>query len=133
MARPHQVFHIRQAEKDLGFAQAVKSGQTLYVAGTCAVDDENNVVAPGDMAGQMRQVYDIIQRTLEAPGASFEDVVKEVILVTDIQAFRAALPVRAEIYAAAAPPAATWVEVARLMRPDFLIEVEVTAELRGEI
>ena len=129
MARPEQVFHLREAEKTLGFAQAVRSGNTLYVSGTCSVDLDNNVVAPGDMRGQLEQIYRTIQQALEAHGASFAHVVKEMIFVSDIDAFREALPARAEFYGGAAPPAATWIEVSRFMRPEYLIEIEVTAEL----
>lgn len=129
MARADQVFHLREAEKELGFAQAVRTGDTLYVAGTCCLDLENNILSPDDMAGQLEATYRNIERTLDAHGAGFHNVVKEVIYVTDIEAFRTALPARRAIYGEAAPPAATWVEVSRLMRPEFLIEVEVTAVL----
>jgi enamine deaminase RidA (YjgF/YER057c/UK114 family) len=128
MARPEQVFHLREAEKTLGFAQAVRSGNRLYVSGTCSLDLDNNVVR-GDMRSQLEQIYRLIRRTLEAHEASFEDVVKEMIFVSDIDAFREALPARAKFYAGAAPPAATWIEVSRFMRPEYLIEIEVTAEL----
>jgi len=132
MARPDQVFHLRQAETELGFAQAVASGTMLYVAGTCSVGLDNAVVAAGDMRGQLEHIYAMIRRTLEAHGASFEHVVREVIYVKDIEAFRAALPARAAVYAGAAPPAATWIEVSGFMRPEFLLEIEVTAELPGK-
>ena len=72
MARAEQVFHLREAEKELGFAQAVRSGNTLYVSGTCAVGLDNEVVAPGDMRGQVEHIYRIITMALEAHGASFE-------------------------------------------------------------
>jgi len=58
-----------------------------------------------------------------------DNVVKEMIFVSDIEAFRDALPIRARFYDGAAPPAATWIEVSRFMRPDFVIEIEVTAEI----
>ena len=129
MARAEQIFHLREREKTLGFAFAVKTDSTLYVSGTCGQDTAGNAVAPGDMESQLRTIYGDIQRALEAHGIGFAEVVKEMIFVTDIEAFRAALPARAEIYGAAAPPAATWVEVSALMRPEYLIEVEVTAVL----
>ena len=132
MARADQVFHLRDAEKELGFAQAVRSGNTLYVSGTCAVGLDNEVVAPGDMRGQLEHIYRIINMALEAHGASFENVVKEMIFVNDIDALRDALPIRRTFYKDAAPPAATWIEVSRFMRPDFVIEIEVTAELPGK-
>ena len=129
MARADQVFHLREAEKELGFAQAVRSGNTLYVSGTCSVGLDNEVVAPGDMRGQLEHIYRIITMALEAHGASFENVVKEMIFVNDIDAFRDALPIRKKFYAGGA---ATWIEVSRFMRPDYVIEIEVTAELPGE-
>ena len=132
MARPDQVFHLQENEKRLGYARAVRSGDLLFLAGTCSVGDDNEVVAPGDMAGQITQIYRLITIVLEAHGATFENVVKEMIYVSDIAAFRDALSVRAGFYQGAAPPAATWIEVSGFMRPEFLIEIEVTAELARE-
>lgn len=130
MARPEQVFHIRAREKQLGFAFAVDAGTVVYVSGTCAQDAAGNAAAVGDMAGQMRVIYADIARALTAHDLDFLDVVKEQIFVTDIAAFRESLPVRAAVYQGAAPPACTWVEVAGLMRPEYLIEIEVTAMRR---
>ncbi|MDP6352216.1 MAG: Rid family hydrolase [Alphaproteobacteria bacterium] len=132
MARPDQVFHLQETEKKLGYARAVRSGDMLFLAGTCSVGLDNEVVAPGDMRGQIAQIYSLITVVLEAHEATFENVVKEMIFVSDIEAFRDALPVRAGFYEGAAPPAATWLEVSGFMRPDFLIEIEVTAELPRE-
>ena len=42
MARADQVFHLREAEKELGFAQAVRSGNTLFVSGTCAPERDRS-------------------------------------------------------------------------------------------
>ena len=128
MARDHQVFHHREHEKSLGFAFAVRTEGMLHLSGACALDSEGRAAAPGDMEAQLRIIYADIETALAAHGLDLADVVRERIYVTDIQAFRAALPARAEIYAAAAPPAATWVEVSALMRPEFRIEIEVTAE-----
>lgn len=129
MARSDRVFHLREHEKKLGFAFAVKTEGMLHLSGACALDADGQAAAPGDMEAQLRIVYADIAKALAAHGLGFTDVVRERIYVTDIQAFRAALPARAAIYAAAAPPAATWVEVSALMRPEFMIEVEVTAML----
>lgn len=130
MARPEQVFHIRARERALGFAFAVATASTLHVSGTCAQDAAGAPAAPGDMEGQLVTIYGDIAKALAAHGLDFADVVRERIYVTDIEAFRAALPARAKVYAGAAPPAATWIEVSALMRPEYLIEIEVTAERR---
>lgn len=129
MAKSNQVFHLREREKMLGFAFAVKAHGMLFVAGTCGQDAEGAPVAPGDLETQMRTAYGDIEKALAAHGADFAHVVREVIYATDIEALKEALPARKEIYGAAAPPAATWVEVSRLMRPDYMIEIEVTAVL----
>ena len=107
----------------------MRSGDTLYVAGTCSVGLDNQVVAPGDMRGQIEHIYGIIAMALEAHGASFVNIVKEMIFVSGIEALREALPLRARFYQDAAPPAATWIQMAGFMRPEFVVEIEVTAEL----
>ena len=127
MSRSDQVFHLREHEKTLGFAFAVRSEGMLHISGACALDADGQAAAPGDMEAQLRIVYADIETTLGAHGLGFADVVRERIYVTDIQAFRAALPARTEIYRDAAPPAATWVEVSALMRPEFMIEIEIEA------
>ena len=66
---------------------------------------------------------------LEAHGASFVNVVKEMIFASDIEALRDALPLRARFYQGAASPAATWIQVSGFMRPEFVVKIEVTAEL----
>lgn len=53
MARPDQVFHIREREKELGFAFAVKAGGLLYASGTCGQETDGTPVGPGDMAAQL--------------------------------------------------------------------------------
>ncbi len=133
MARADQIFHLREHEKSLGFAFAVRTDRDLHISGACGLDAEGKAAAPGDMEVQLRIVYADIAQALAAHGLDFADVVRERIYVTDIQGFRAALPARAEIYAAAAPPAATWVEVSALMRPEFVIEIEVTATLPSDM
>ncbi len=132
MARADQVFHLRAHEKTLGFAFAVRGETMLHISGACALDADGEAAAPGDLGAQMWIVYADIAKALAAHGLGFAEVVRERIYLTDIRAFRTALPIRAEIYRAAAPPAATWVEVSGLMRPEFMIEIEVTAEFPPE-
>jgi 2-iminobutanoate/2-iminopropanoate deaminase len=127
--RVKQVFHLNGYEKDFGFSQAVLIDKTLYVAGSVAADQNGRLVAPGDMAGQMRAAYTNIQRTLAANGADFEKVVKETIFTTDMDAFLKASDVRFEFYDKERLPATSWVQVQRLVDPGFLVQIEVVAEL----
>lgn len=127
--RVKQVFHLNAYEPDFGFSQAVLVDKTLYISGSVAADHDGRLVAPGDMAGQMRAAYSNIQRTLAAHGANFEEVVKETIFTTDMDALLKASDLRFEYYARERLPTTSWVQVQRLVDPGFLVEIEVIAEL----
>ncbi|HTB30286.1 MAG TPA: RidA family protein [Steroidobacteraceae bacterium] len=127
--RVKQVFHLNAYEKDFGYSQAVLIDKTLYVSGTVAVDANGRLVAPGDMAGQMRAAYANIRRTLAAHGADFDEVVKETIYTTDMDALLKSSDVRFEYYGKERLPTVSWVQVQRLVDPGFLVEIEVVAEL----
>jgi 2-iminobutanoate/2-iminopropanoate deaminase len=127
--RVKQEFHLNGYEKDFGYSQAVLIDKTLYVSGTLAVDPDGRLVAPGDVAGQLRAAYSNIQRTLAANGAEFDDVVKETIYTTDMDALLKAADLRFEYYGKRHLPTISWVQVQRLADPGFLVEIEVVAEL----
>jgi 2-iminobutanoate/2-iminopropanoate deaminase len=127
--RTKQVFHLNPYEKDFGYSQAVQIDKTLYVSGSMAADANGRLVAPGDMAGQMRAAYANIQRTLAAHGATFDEVVKETIYTTDMDALLKASDLRFEYYDKERLPTTAWVQVQRLVDPGFLVEIEVVAEL----
>ncbi len=127
--RVKQVFHLNGYEKDFGYSQAVLIDKTLYVSGSVSVDANGRLIAAGDMAGQMRAAYANIRRTLSAHGAGFDEVVKETIYTTDMDALLKASDVRFEYYDKERLPTVSWVQVQRLVDPGFLVEIEVVAEL----
>ncbi len=127
--RAKRVFHLNTYEKDFGYSQAVLIDKTLYVSGSVAADENGRLVSPGDMAGQMRAAYSNIQRTLAAHGADFEEVVKETIYTTNMDALLKASDLRFEYYNKEMLPTTTWVQVQRLVDPGFLVQIEVVAEL----
>ena len=130
MAHIGQVqYYNEPVERQLGFAAIVQTGKTLRLAGIIAVDRELNVVARGDMAGQVARIYDIMEETLAMSGATLKHVVNELIFATDLDAFAQAGAVRAARYANCAPQDATAVQVARLFLPDALVEIQATAVL----
>ena len=128
-ARVKQVFHLNPYEKDFGYSQAVLIDKTLYISGSVAADENGQLVASGDMAGQMRTAYANIRRTLAAHGAGFDEVVKETIYTTDMDALLKASDMRFEYYDKERLPTTSWVQVQRLVDPGFLVEIEVVAEL----
>lgn len=101
-------------------------GALLMLSGQVAVDDDNNIVAPGDLRAQSERTLEIIKAILDAHGASFSDVVNIRTFVTDISRLKEYAEVRAK-YVTGQPPTSTTVEVPRLFKPDAMIEIEVVA------
>jgi enamine deaminase RidA (YjgF/YER057c/UK114 family) len=129
-------------EEQYGYAQAVKVGDTIYLSGQLSHDDDGNMVAPAplDQAGritdhrnmgpQMAQSYANIKRVLASFGASIDDVVEEVVYVTDMEAaFAVAGTVRKEAYGGPPVVASTILVTPLLAFPDQLIEIKVIARV----
>ena len=127
--RVKRVFHLNPYEKDFGYSQAVLIDKTLYISGSVAADQSGRLVSAGDMAGQMRAAYSNIRRTLAAHGADFEEVVKETIYTTDMDALLKASDLRFAFYNKERLPTTSWVQVQRLVDPGFLVQIAVIAEL----
>ena len=130
-------------EGQYGYAQAVKVGDTIYVSGQLSHDNEGNIVgaAPLDKKGkirdhsnmeiQMRQTYANAKKILGQYGATLENVVEEVLYVTDMDAaFAVAGPVRKEAYGSEKPDVASTILVTpRLALPTQLIEIKFIAKV----
>jgi enamine deaminase RidA (YjgF/YER057c/UK114 family) len=114
-------FHgSERIETEIGYCQAVRSGNTLHVSG---------IAGEGSMDSAVHSVYDRLRQTLTANGLSFADVVSENVYTTDLDAFIGTTKIRKDYYGSVFP-AATWVQVQRLYLPSFVLEVELTAEYR---
>jgi enamine deaminase RidA (YjgF/YER057c/UK114 family) len=130
-------------EDTFGYAQAIRVGDTIYLSGQLSHDDEGNIVGPApldergtirdhsNMATQMRQTYANAEKLLGLYGATLQNVVEEVLYVTDMEAaFAAAGPVRKEAYKSEKPAvASTILTTSRLALPTQLIEIRFTARL----
>lgn len=117
-------------ERDYGYAQAVKVGETIYLAGQVSHDDQGNLVGEGDMEAQMRTAYGNVAKVLAKYGATMQNVVDEILFVTDMDAAFAAWPkVKYEVYSGAPVVASTIVQVQRLAFPSFMIEIRCTARV----
>jgi len=114
-----------QWENIVGYSRAVRVGNVIEVAGTTASDDEK-IIGAGNMHEQATYIFQKIEKTLEQAGASMKDVVRTRMFVTDISKWEEAGRAHAEFFKSI-KPAATMVEVSRLIHPDLLIEIEVTA------
>ena len=118
-------------ESIVGYSRAVRIGNHIWVAGTTATDENGNVVGVGDVAAQTRYVLKKIGRALNDAGATFADVVRTRMFVTDISQWEIVGRIHGEIFGSIRP-AATMVEVAKLIDPQHLIEIEVDAFLGGD-
>ena len=112
------------------FSHAVKAegNRLLFISGMTARDREGKVVGRGNMALQTRQVLENIKSVLEEVGATFDNIVKVTVYVTDMKDFREIHAVRAE-YFRRDYPASTMVQVSGLVSPDLLIEIDAIAVL----
>lgn len=130
MAKNSQVqFLMEPIERQLGFAALVQQGNMLWLSGLISVDENLQIVGKGDMAAQITQIYDLMEKVLAMGGATLANVVNEVMYTTDLQALVAAAHVRKDRYAKYAPPANTGVQVSGLFLPDAMLEIQATAVL----
>ncbi len=109
----------------VSYSRAVRVGNIIEVAGTTASDGEN-IIGIGNMYEQSKFVFQKIERSLKDVGASMNDVVRTRMFVTDILKWEEAGKAHAEFFSTI-KPVATMVEVSKLIHPDLLIEIEVTA------
>ena len=117
-------------EKEYGYVQAVKVGDTIYVSGQVSHDDRGNIVGLVDMEAQMRQAYANIQKVLAQYGATMENIVDETLFVTDMNtAFAAAVKCRQDIFSGTPVVASTIVQIQRLAFPELMIEIRCIAKV----
>jgi 2-iminobutanoate/2-iminopropanoate deaminase len=111
------------------FTHVVSSaGRIVFVSGCVATDAQGRVVGGSDVVAQARQVHENIKRCLAAAGATFADVCKVTVFLRNVNDREKVNTVRKE-YFGAHRPASTLVEISRLVRDDYLIEIEATAVL----
>ena len=117
-----------QGTVDAEYAQGVEvtGGRTLYIAGQIAIDANGELVGPGDIRAQTRQVLASIQAIIEEAGGQMSDIVKLTTYLTDMADYAGFVEVRKE-FLRPPFPAATLVEVSALVRPEWLVEVDAIA------
>ncbi len=121
-------------ESEYGYAQAVRVGNTIYLAGQVSHDDDGSIVGESNMELQMRQAYANVRKVLARYGATIENVVEETLFVTRMdEAFRARAACRDEVFGGHTELASTIVQVERLAFPELMVEIKCTAKLAPEL
>jgi len=113
-------------EPRIGFSRAVRVGNFVSVAGTAPIGPDRNTVGVGDPAAQTRRCLEIIRAALEKAGASLNDVIRTRIFLTRVADWEQVGAVHGEFFRDIRP-ASTMVQVAQLLDPDWLVEIEADA------
>ena len=117
-------------EEEYGYSQAVKVGDTIYLSGQVSHDDEGTVLGEGDMEVQMRAAYANVEKVLAQYGASMENVVDEILFVTDMEAaFGARVKMKQFVFSGSPVLASTIVQIQRLAFPPLMIEIRCVAKI----
>ena len=117
--------------KSVGYSQvaAVTSGTIVFVAGQVALNKAGEIVGKEDFHAQVQQVFENLKAAVEAAGGNFGDVIKLNSYFLDLAPLPEFREVRDKYINVKNPPASTAVQVPKLFRPEFLVEIEAVAVL----
>ena len=109
--------------KMAGLHQTVKVGNTVYIAGQVALDENSNFHGAGDAEEQLKQVYKNLENACKAHGGTLANMVKTTTWITDAAYFSAVGKARQEAYGPNSPVNATLI-ISALAKPEWWVEIE---------
>ena len=113
-------------EPVFGYCRVVRAGNIVAVSGSAAVGPDGEVVGEGDMFAQAARCLEVVGDALKKAGASFDDVVRTRVFVTDISQWEAVAKAHGAVFGDARP-ATSLIGVAGLIDPRMLVEIEADA------
>ena len=121
------IFPAGAAKPIAPYVPATKAGNTIYVGGTLAIDQQGKSLYPGDMKAQTRYVIEQIKSALSAGQATLDDVAYNMIFIKRVQDYAALNEVYAEYFGK--NPPARYCIVTELVREEFLVEISSVAHV----
>jgi enamine deaminase RidA (YjgF/YER057c/UK114 family) len=117
--------------KALGYSQAVRAGNLLFVSGQVAIDEQGRTVGIGDAHAQVRRALANLRTVLEAGGADLGSVAMLTTYATSLGMLTALREVRREVFGPIGHfPASTFVVITSLAKPEYLVEIEAVAVVK---
>ena len=110
-------------EPRIGFSRAVRVGPYVAVSGTAPIAADGGVAAPGDVYGQTKRCFEIIEQAIKSAGLTLQSVIRTRVMLTDISRWEEAARAHGEVFGAVRP-ASTFVEVKGLINKSWLVEIE---------
>ena len=125
---PKEIITPKNVQRPIGYSHAIRCGNTIYIAGQNALDEDGKLVGEGDVVAQTERSYENLKRVLEAAGASMSDVVQMRIYVLNecLEGFKKTGEIRRK-YFGRHFPAITLLVIDGLYESGTLIEVEAVA------
>jgi enamine deaminase RidA (YjgF/YER057c/UK114 family) len=114
-------------EGEIGFSRAVRSGNRIEVSGTAPIRD-GKTAGIGDAYEQTKACLDIIVKAVEAAGGKSSDIIRTRIFLTDMSVWKQAAKAHGEIFGDIRP-ASSFIGTSALINPEWLVEIEASAEI----
>lgn len=113
-------------EETVGYSRGVRVGDVIEIAGTTAVDEKGKIIGENDPYTQTKFIIEKARNAIEQLGGKLENVIRTRIFVTDISRWEGVGLAHGEFFRKI-KPAATMVEVSRLIQPGLMVEIEFSA------
>ena len=126
MASVQSYSHNVSGEREFGFAQAIKTGETIYVSGQLSHDDKGNFVGPDDFDTQIKQTFANLDKVLDHFGVTRNQVVQNTVFVVNLRKYNNAVAAAHLKYFGNHRPTSTTVGAEALFFSGQLIEINVT-------